>query len=307
MKKILTICLLVVSITSYSQLDITKRKVTATENFYVRSDTVPNMTEVIKAITEGNDTINVGIYQIISDTDSIWVEESGVWYCSINGVVSYDGVVYDNYAQLISLESEGERRNAGFWADFNESGYGKTAMSAQGTKNTNELDLVLDTTGAYFEGITLNSDNWTDDHLVTKGYVDSIKTIINMNSDGSGYAHIFSDDAIQFYVYDAGGANPGAIELDNVNGNFSVLARGNNIMSVRNIVKGINIKTLSGSLTDGAPTSAEITSIVGYAANNSLTGKGYQVTIKDTDGSGLLYKVESDGTDWYYTVMTKAL
>lgn len=60
-----------------------------------------------------------------------------------------------------------------------------------------------------------------------------------------------------------------------------------------------------GNLTDGAPTAAEITGIVGKSAYD--VGKGYQVTIKDTDGSGLLYKVESDGTDWFYTVMTKAL
>lgn len=61
------------------------------------------------------------------------------------------------------------------------------------------------------------------------------------------------------------------------------------------------------SITDGAPTAAEITSIVGENASSVNTGAGHQITIKDTDGTGLLYKIESDGTSWYYTVMTKAL
>lgn len=61
---------------------------------------------------------------------------------------------------------------------------------------------------------------------------------------------------------------------------------------------------LSGSLTDGTPTAAEITSIVGVSA--ATAGAGFQVTIKDSDGTGLLYKVESDGTNWFYVVMTQA-
>ncbi len=61
----------------------------------------------------------------------------------------------------------------------------------------------------------------------------------------------------------------------------------------------------SGSLTDGVPTEAEIEAIIGTTAAGAKAG--YKVTIKDTDGSGLLYQVESDGTDWFYVVMTKAL
>jgi len=60
----------------------------------------------------------------------------------------------------------------------------------------------------------------------------------------------------------------------------------------------------TGSLTDGAPTAAEINAILGSAAT---AGAGYKVTVKDSDGSGLLYIIESDGTDWYYIVTTKAL
>ncbi len=61
---------------------------------------------------------------------------------------------------------------------------------------------------------------------------------------------------------------------------------------------------LPGSLTDNTPTAAQITAIAGTPAS---TGAGFKIVIKDTDGSGLLYQVESDGTSWFYTVMTKAL
>jgi photosystem II stability/assembly factor-like uncharacterized protein len=62
---------------------------------------------------------------------------------------------------------------------------------------------------------------------------------------------------------------------------------------------------ITGSLTDGAPTAAELDGLIGSAPG--AVGEGFQISIKDNDGSGLLYKVESDGTDWHYVVMTKAL
>ena len=74
----------------------------------------------------------------------------------------------------------------------------------------------------------------------------------------------------------------------------------------------ININTiavmlaeLSGSLTDGIPTDAQIDAIIGTTP--ALKGAGYKVTIKDTDGTGLLYFIESDGTNWLYIAFTKAL
>jgi len=82
-------------------------------------------------------------------------------------------------------------------------------------------------------------------------------------------------------------------------GKFKVLYNGDLILSG-------NIKNpqYTGSLTDDTPTSSEITSIVGSA---STKGSGFKAVIKDSNGTGLLYIVESDGTYWYYTVMTKAL
>jgi len=62
---------------------------------------------------------------------------------------------------------------------------------------------------------------------------------------------------------------------------------------------------MTGSLTDGTPTDAEIDAIVGDTPANM--GAGWQVTILDNDGSGLMYRIESDGTSWGYQALTIAL
>ena len=67
----------------------------------------------------------------------------------------------------------------------------------------------------------------------------------------------------------------------------------------------INTTQLSGALTDGIPTATEISGITGMTPISARAG--FQCTIRDTDGSKLLYKIESDGTDWFYVIMTKAL
>lgn len=71
------------------------------------------------------------------------------------------------------------------------------------------------------------------------------------------------------------------------------------------IAKFIVQAQLTGALTDGAPTDAEIDTITGLTP--ATAGAGWQCTIKDNNGSGLLYRVESNGTDWFYTAMVKAL
>jgi len=62
---------------------------------------------------------------------------------------------------------------------------------------------------------------------------------------------------------------------------------------------------VSASLTDGTPTDAEIDAAL--STNPSTAGVGFTTTIKDSDGSGLLYRIESDGTNWQYQVLTIAL
>ena len=62
---------------------------------------------------------------------------------------------------------------------------------------------------------------------------------------------------------------------------------------------------LTGALTDGAPTDAELDSVTGLTP--ATAGAGWSATIRDTDGSVLLYRVESNGTNWQYQVLAIAL
>lgn len=67
------------------------------------------------------------------------------------------------------------------------------------------------------------------------------------------------------------------------------------------------IKTtqLTGALTDGAPTAAQINTATGLTP--STAGAGYTAIIHDTDGSQLDYRIYSNGTTWSYWVGTTAL
>jgi hypothetical protein len=61
---------------------------------------------------------------------------------------------------------------------------------------------------------------------------------------------------------------------------------------------------ISYAVTDGAPTKVQITAAMGMTP--IVAGAGYRGSIKDTSGTGLIYQVQSDGTEWYFTTMTKA-
>ena len=76
-------------------------------------------------------------------------------------------------------------------------------------------------------------------------------------------------------------------------------------------IDGLEIKAgaikqvqLTGSLTDGAPTAAEIHTITGLTP--ATAGAGWAATILDSDGTGKMYRVESDGSTWGYLVLTTA-
>jgi hypothetical protein len=76
-------------------------------------------------------------------------------------------------------------------------------------------------------------------------------------------------------------------------------------ISVNGGVKYYKQPQLTGSLTDSAPTDAEIDAITGTTP--AVVGAGWTVTILDSDGTGLLYRIESDGTYWDYQLLTRAL
>ena len=127
--------------------------------------------------------------------------------------------------------------------------------------------------------------------------VDSVKAIsLWMRNDG------IPDDSINklYLIHNKDGGLRGA---DNTY--FLYSEYGDNYLNGElEVTGGIKQTQLTGSLTDGAPTDAQIDTITGTTP--AAVGAGWQVTIKDNDGTGLLYRIESDGTNWFYTVMAQA-
>lgn len=64
------------------------------------------------------------------------------------------------------------------------------------------------------------------------------------------------------------------------------------------------VPLFSGNLTDDTPSDAEIDAVTGLTP--VIAKAGYKCTILDTNGSGCLYFVQSDGTNWQYVKMTIA-
>ena len=84
------------------------------------------------------------------------------------------------------------------------------------------------------------------------------------------------------------------------NGGFST-GSGRNLIVNEAIVQIV----ISHSLTDGAPTDAQIDAATGTTP--AAVGSGWKRLILDSDGSALMYIIISDGSNWQYTVMTIAL
>lgn len=64
--------------------------------------------------------------------------------------------------------------------------------------------------------------------------------------------------------------------------------------------KGFIHKVYAGALTDGAPSEAELTALIG--SSPATKGAGWTAVVSDTAGTSLKYLVSSDGTSWLYSV-----
>ena len=161
------------------------------------------------------------------------------------------------------------------------------------------------TLSASFESYT-PSATWVDlgEVVVLQGYasldnylqVDSVIMLKLWSSDIG-----IPDDSLtsSYGIYHA----PGIVGTDN--NYFLYSTAGDNYLNGDLEVTGAVTQTqISASLTDGAPTAAELNSATGVTA--STAGAGWSVTILDSDGSALLYRVESDGTNWQYQVLAIA-
>lgn len=198
-------------------------------------------------------------------------------------------------------------------------------ITLQSTGNDIITTLQSDTTGVYYTDLPPSS-GLTDNHFITKGYVDTAYNdyitdttlLIPGTSDNYFDVQIGRGQAPKFeYVWLSTDETEGInVDISKTRFYYAVDNVANYYQMTFDVTNEIFLLqwktekvTLSGqktgSLTDGAPTASEITSITGLTS--TAAGAGFQVTIKDSDGTGLLYKIESDGTDWHYTVMTKAL
>lgn len=72
----------------------------------------------------------------------------------------------------------------------------------------------------------------------------------------------------------------------------------------KNLIMNLTQRQLSAELTDNTPTDTEIDTATGLTP--ATAGTGWKCVIKDTNGSGLLYLIESDGTNWQYTKLAIA-
>jgi hypothetical protein len=92
------------------------------------------------------------------------------------------------------------------------------------------------------------------------------------------------------------GADSGFIYIDSAD-NLPKYKNGDD-----NKIHSLTTPYFTGSLTDGAPTNAEINAII-----SNPSGAGYEAIIKDTDGTGSMYKVIYDGSGWHYTEFTASV
>jgi hypothetical protein len=153
------------------------------------------------------------------------------------------------------------------------------------------------------------ANNYYQQNYIANNYAGAIGFKIDINA-GTGLD--FSGTGKHIRLFSTSAADTANVQKRASTGIHVAYLNASNVATTKIDYEG-NIHTtgiikagqISAALTDGIPTDAEIDTATGLTPSTS--GAGYQVTIKDNNGTGLLYKIESDGTDWYYTVMTKAL
>jgi hypothetical protein len=221
--------------------------------------------------------IQIGDFYLIYSADSAWIEKPlSTWYAPLSEpvIVSPGGSV-DGDVQLYSSGTFGSSNDLIAGSDFNWTGQVLNVAESGGSNFLN-VDLNPGTSNPAFD--------------------------LEFFSTGmsSGFALVASPN---FYGYTNIIGNHSVIFTDTPSPSFTINISGDDIFQV--IASGIIVQQLSGSLTDGTPTDAEIDAVIGDTPAG--VGAGFQVTIKDSDGTGSLYKVESDGTNWFYIEMTQAV
>ena len=222
-----------------------------------------------------------------------------IYNSSVNGgAQSVSGATSNS---LVSMANDG----AGYVLDLSNSNASGAVLNVDGSKSSGYVATV--NTSSNSGGaltVTCNAGTATSSNIfyVTGKSSTYAANIANTNSGGG--LTITSGAGLGLNVANNSSSNYTAtLTNSSTGGGLNINAGAGNLGL--NITGRVKITQLSGSLTDNTPTGAQITTIVG--ANAATVGAGYHVTIKDSDGTGLLYRVESDGANWFYTVMTQAL
>lgn len=158
----------------------------------------------------------------------------------------------------------------------------------------------------------------------TAGDVDLGDFTAHVDIDGNGYNYLFetlntgygggfqfypTTPLARFYMEISGGSRK-EIEFAYTSGGMTVTDNIDNMGWIYNADYSANSTArwctdrayvdsyYSGSLTDGAPTDAELDAAIG--STPSGVGANRKFLVKDTDGTGLYYDVISDGSNWIY-------
>lgn len=247
-------------------------------------------------IFTGTNTLSDTLYQNNANGDtSYWYNHTDTTHLYSENPFSIENDAYFNtdirIRDTVKIGTDSIRIYDGggdFWLERNLS-----TNSTWSSLNLGDGYAILST---FTKGITINDATSID-----------MVGDVNMNSDlsvtGISNLHTTTDATVDsVYVKGNSGevATAPTISTANLTGNI-----GNSTTPVDTVfATSIKVTLLTGALTDGVPTDAEIDAIIGLTP---LQFTGSQVTIKDSDGTGLMYKIESDGTNWFYLVMTKAL
>jgi hypothetical protein len=143
---------------------------------------------------------------------------------------------------------------------------------------------------------------------ITQGaiYIDSAKTIRLNNNIFYSKKDCYFEATDKIYMDNNVFAGEKSFEIScdtsYLNNNISLYP---NIYPTNNsnarFVDGYLIK--NGSLTDSRPGNGEISGIIG--ATPAQVGSKYKTRITDTDGTGLIYDIYSDGNSWFYSIIDK--
>jgi hypothetical protein len=161
------------------------------------------------------------------------------------------------------------------------------------------------------------------DSLVVTGHINTDKLTVDSIQDGGliwhknliGYGDVPTETSLRSVsssgtlswlaisdITDLGIENADSVAADDSN----YVLKYNEDLTYYEKILAVPDTLITASLTDGTPTDTEIDNATGTTP--SAVGANWDATIKDSDGTKLMYFIKSDGTtDWYYLVMTKAV